>query len=217
MTFFSAMIIPIIISIVLFIGLKEKKNVYDIFVDGAKEGIKITLKLFPTMIGIFLAIYMLRSSGFIDFLVNIFSNVTKFFSIPSEVLPLMLIKPISGSGSMAIATELMTKFGPDSNIGMIAATIMASSETTFYVIALYMSQSKVKNSRKIVIPALLADFAVNFVQSLFNFYFKVILFCIFFLFVHLCQAGELLQMHKYQNRGVPWGCRRWNCRPYPVA
>lgn len=158
MTFFSAMIIPIIISIVLFIGLKEKKNVYDIFVDGAKEGIKITLKLFPTMIGIFLAIYMLRSSGFIDFLVNIFSNVTKFFSIPSEVLPLMLIKPISGSGSMAIATELMTKFGPDSNIGMIAATIMASSETTFYVIALYMSQAKVKNSRKIVIPALLADF-----------------------------------------------------------
>ena len=74
MTFFSAMIIPIIISIVLFIGLKEKKNVYDIFVDGAKEGIKITLKLFPTMIGIFLAIYMLRSSGFIDFLVNIFSG-----------------------------------------------------------------------------------------------------------------------------------------------
>lgn len=67
------------------------------------------------------------------------------------------------------------------------------------------------------LTALLADFAVNFVQSLFNFYFKVILFCIFFLFVHLCQAGELLQMHKYQNRGVPWGCRRWNCRPYPVA
>ena len=85
--------------------------------------------------------------------------MTKFFSIPSEVIPLILIEPISGSGSMAIATELMTKFGPDSNIGMIAATIMASSETTFYVIALYMSQAKVKNSRKIVIPALLADFA----------------------------------------------------------
>lgn len=67
------------------------------------------------------------------------------------------------------------------------------------------------------LTALLADFAVNFVQFLFNFYFNVILFCIFFLFVHLCQAGELLQMHKYQNRGVPWGCRRWNCRPYPVA
>lgn len=156
---FSAMIIPIIISLVLFIGLKEKKKVYDIFIEGAKEGIKITLRLFPTMVGIFLAIYMLRSSGLIDFLVNVFSNVTKIFSIPSEILPLIIIEPISGSGSMAIATEIMTKFGPDSNIGMIAATIMASSETTFYVIALYMSQAKVKNSRKVILPALLADFA----------------------------------------------------------
>ena len=159
MIYISAMIIPTIISIILFIGLKEKKNVYDLFIDGAKGGIKVVLKLFPTLIGVFLSIYMLRRSGLIDFVCNIISNVTNIFNIPSEILPLAIIKPISGSGAIAIATEIMTHFGVDSNVGKMAATIMGSSETTFYVIALYMSSVKVKDGRKIVIPALIADLA----------------------------------------------------------
>ena len=76
MTYISAIIIPTIISLVLFIGIKEKKKVYDLFIEGAKEGVKVTFKLFPTLIGIFLAIYMLRSSGLIDFVCNILANVT---------------------------------------------------------------------------------------------------------------------------------------------
>lgn len=159
MTYISAMIIPTIISLVLFVGIKEKKKVYDLFIEGAKEGVKVTFKLFPTLIGIFLAIYMLRSSGLIDFVCNILANVTELFNVPNAILPLAIIKPISGSGSMAIATEIMAHFGVDSNIGRIAATIMGSSETTFYVIALYMSSVKVKDSRKIIIPAILADIA----------------------------------------------------------
>ena len=159
MTYISAIIIPTIISLVLFIGIKEKKKVYDLFIEGAKEGVKVTFKLFPTLIGIFLAIYMLRSSGLIDFVCNILANVTELFNVPNAILPLAIIKPISGSGSMAIATEIMAHFGVDSNIGRIAATIMGSSETTFYVIALYMSSVKVKDSRKIIIPAILADIA----------------------------------------------------------
>ena len=159
MTYISAIIIPTIISLVLFIGIKEKKKVYDLFIEGAKEGVKVTFKLFPTLIGIFLAIYMLRSSGLIDFVCNILASVTELFNVPNEILPLAIIKPISGSGSMAIATEIMAHFGVDSNIGRIAATIMGSSETTFYVIALYMSSVKVKDSRKIIIPAILADIA----------------------------------------------------------
>lgn len=159
MTYISAMIIPTIISLVLFVGIKEKKKVYDLFIEGAKEGVKVTFKLFPTLIGIFLAIYMLRSSGLIDFVCNILANVTELFNVPNAILPLAIIKPISGSGSMAIATEIMAHFGVDGNIGRIAATIMGSSETTFYVIALYMSSVKVKDSRKIIIPAILADIA----------------------------------------------------------
>ena len=110
MIYISAMIIPTIISIILFVGLKEKKNVYDLFIDGAKGGIKVVLKLFPTLIGIFLSIYMLRSSGLIDFVCNIISNVTNIFNIPSEILPLAIITPISGSGPIAIATVIMTHF-----------------------------------------------------------------------------------------------------------
>ena len=159
MTYISTMIIPAIISIILFTGLKEGKKVYDIFIDGAKDGVKITFKLFPTLVGIFIAISMLRSPGLIDFIVSIISNFTKLINVSSEILPLAIIKPISGSGAIALGTDIMSKFGPDSNIGMIAATIMGSSETTFYVIALYMSQVKVKDSRKVVIPAILADLA----------------------------------------------------------
>ena len=155
----TSMIIPICISLILLVGLKEKVKVYDVFVKGAKEGIKVTLQLFPTLIGIFLAISMFRSSGLIDFIVSVLSRFTNMFNIPSEILPLAIIKPISGSGAMAMATDIMTKFGADSKIGMIAATIMGSSETTFYIIALYMSSVNVKNSRKIVIPAILADMA----------------------------------------------------------
>ena len=159
MTYVSSMIIPFVISIILLTGLKEKKKVYDIFVDGAKEGMKITIKLFPTLVGIFIAISMLRSSGLIDFIINSISKFTDIINIPVQILPLAIIKPISGSASIAVATDIMSKFGVDSKIGIIAATIMGASETTFYVIALYMSQVKAKDSRKIVIPALLADMA----------------------------------------------------------
>lgn len=171
MIYISAMIIPTIISIILFVGLKEKKNVYDLFIEGAKDGVKVVLKLFPTLIGIFLAIYMLRSSGLIDFVSSVISNVTEIFDVPSEILPLAIIKPISGSGSMAIATEIMTHFGVDSNIGKMAATIMGSSETTFYVIALYMSSVKVKDGRKVVVPALIADLA-SIISAIVFFNFK---------------------------------------------
>ena len=82
----------------------------------------------------------------------------KYLNVPSEIIPLAFIKPISGSASMALATDLITKYGTETRIGMIAATIMAASETTFYVIAVYMNQIKAKKSRNVIIPALIADF-----------------------------------------------------------
>ena len=100
---------------------------------------------------------MLRNSGCLDFIINIFRFCTDFFNIPPEVLPLAIIRPISGSASIALSTDLMMKFGTDSRIGMIAASIMGSSETTFYVIAIYMNQIKAKKSRNVIIPAILAD------------------------------------------------------------
>ena len=159
MIYISALIVPSIIAIVVFAGLIEKKNVYDLFSDGAKEGIKITLTMFQTLIGIFLAVDMLRESGLLDFAIQKLSVITNIFSIPKEILPISIIRSISGSASIALATDLMAKYGTDSNIGMIAGAIMGSSETTLYVIAIYLNSVKIKKSKKILIPALLADLA----------------------------------------------------------
>lgn len=155
----SEYIIPVMLIIVLVSALLERKKVYDLFCDGARDGIKIIIEMFPTLIGIFVAIGMLRGSGLLDFISNLISNFTVNFGIPSEIIPLAVIRPISGSASVAISTDLMKIYGPDSRIGMIAASIMGSSETTFYVIAIYMNAINAKDSRKVLIPAILADLA----------------------------------------------------------
>lgn len=158
MIYLSSIIVPLIITIVVLSGLIERKNVYNLFCEGAKDGIKITVSMFPTLIGIFLAIGMLRASGALDYTVKVFSFLTKL-NVPGEILPLALIKPLSGSAAIALGTDLMSKFGVDSRIGMMSASIMGASETTFYVIAIYMNAIKVKKSRKVLIPAILADIA----------------------------------------------------------
>jgi len=157
MLYLSTMIIPSIITAIVVVGLVQKKEVFSIFCNGAKDGVTTVLKMIPTLIGIFLAIGMLRSSGLLDFIASRLGVVINQIKIPNEIFPLMLIKPISGSASMALATDLMTTFGVDSKLGIIAGTIMSSSETTFYVIAVYLGAVKIKRSRKILIPALIAD------------------------------------------------------------
>lgn len=156
--YISSAAIPLIISIIIVYGLLEKNKVYDTFIEGAKEGIEIVVKIFPTLIGIFVAVGVLRSSGVLDFFINIISPITSFFKIPSEIMPLAIIRPISGSASTAIATDIMTKFGVDSKIGLIASTIMGSTETTFYTIAIYTSSVGIKKTKYILPAALIGDF-----------------------------------------------------------
>lgn len=157
--YISAASIPVIILIIVIYGLIEKNKVYDTFLDGAKEGIEIVFKLFPTLIGIFIAVGALRSSGVIDLVVQIISPITNLFKIPSEIMPLSLLRPISGSASMAVAVDIMQKYGTDTFIGLITSTIMGSTETTFYTIAIYTSCVGIKKTRFILAAALLADVA----------------------------------------------------------
>lgn len=157
--YISSASIPIIILLIVIFGLVEKKHVYDIFLDGAKEGIEIVFKMFPTLIGIFIAVGALRSSGLVDLIVNIIRPVTFAFKIPSEIMPLALLRPISGSASMAVAVDILKTYGTDSFIGLVASTIMGSTETTFYTIAIYTSCVGIKKTRGILIASLLADFA----------------------------------------------------------
>ena len=157
--YISSAAIPVVITVIILYGLKEKKKVFDIFLDGGKEGFEIVIKMFPTLIGIFLAVGALRSSGIIDLIVNLITPITNLLEIPSQIMPLALLRPISGSASMAVAVDIMQNYGVDTLTGLITSTIMGSTETTIYTIAIYTSAVGIKKTRGILIAALAADVA----------------------------------------------------------
>ena len=135
--YLSTAAIPVVIVIIILYGIIERKKVYDIFLDGAKDGIQIVIQLIPTLIGIFVAVGALRNSGIIDLIVKVISPVTDILKIPSEIMPLALLRPISGSASIGVAVDIMQKYGTDTFLGLITSTIMGSTETTLYTIAVY--------------------------------------------------------------------------------
>lgn len=157
--YFSTAAIPVIIAVIILYGVIERKKVYDIFLKGAKDGIKILFQLIPTLIGIFVAVGALRNSGVLDLIINIISPLTNFLKIPSEIMPLALLRPISGSASIGVAVDIMQKYGTDTFIGLITSTIMGSTETTLYTIAIYTGCVGIKKTRFVLLAALLADLA----------------------------------------------------------
>ncbi len=159
--YISSAAIPTVILLIITYGLIEKNKVYDTFLEGAKEGLDIVVNIFPTLIGIFLAVGALRSSGILDLIVNIIKPVINVLKIPAEIMPLAILRPISGSASMAVATDIISKYGVDNTIGLIASTIMGSTETTFYTIALYTSAVGIKKIRFVLVAALIADVVRN--------------------------------------------------------
>ena len=165
--YISNIAIPFTILVIIIYGIAEKQSVFDVFLEGAKEGIQIVVNIFPTLLGLFLSINVLRASGIIEAFTNLVFPFLNLLKIPSEILPLALLRPISGSASMAVATDIMTNYGVDSLIGLISSTIMGSTETTLYTIALYTSAIKVKKTRFVLIAALLADFAGMFTSVIF--------------------------------------------------
>ena len=156
--YISSAAIPTVILIILLYGVAEKNKVYDTFLEGAKDGIEIVFKLFPTLVGIFLAVGALRQSGIIALIIKLISPITNLLKIPNQILPLAMLRPISGSASMAVAVDIMQKYGVDTTIGLITSTIMGSTETTLYTIAVYTSCVGVKKTRFVLFAALIADF-----------------------------------------------------------
>lgn len=155
--FISNIAMPMIILLIVIYGLKEKNKVFDTFIDGAKEGLEITLGIFPTLIGLFVAIGALRSSGILDVIIRFVTPILNIVNFPSELMPLAMLRPISGSSSIAVATDIMKNNGVDSMIGAMASVIMGSTETTLYTIAIYTSCIKVKKTRFILVAALIGD------------------------------------------------------------
>ena len=141
-------IIPAIIATVLIAALAKKLPSYELFIDGAEEGMKIVAGIFPPLVAVLTAAYMLRASGTLDLLISFLSPITSF--IPAEVMPLALIRPISGSGAIGILSEILNTHGADSEIGRIASVIMGSTETTFYCLCVYFAKTRVKHNLKAV-------------------------------------------------------------------
>ena len=155
--YISIIAMPLVILIIIIEAIKNKIAVFDVFLKGATDGVEITLKIFPTLIGLFVAIGMLKDSGILDFITKVISPILNLIHFPGEVVPLALLRPISGSASMAVATNIIKNNGVDSFAGLLASVIMGSTETTLYTIAVYTSSVKIKNTRGILIAALAAD------------------------------------------------------------
>ena len=162
----SSLAMPSIILIIVVYGIVEKIKIFDVFLEGAKDGIEIVISIFPTLIGLFVAIGALRSSGILDFIISIVSPILNKINFPTEIMPLALIRPISGSSAIAVATDIMKNYGVDSKFGLMAAVIMGSTETTFYTIAVYTASVGIKKTRFVLVASLIADFVGIFVSVL---------------------------------------------------
>lgn len=155
--YISIIAMPLMILIIISCSLFEKNKVYDHFLNGAKEGVNMVFNLVPTLIGLFVAVGCLRNSGILDFIINLILPIIEYLKIPKEILPLAILRPISGSASMAVATDIMKEYGVDTYIGKLASVIMGSTETTLYAIAVYTSCVHIKNTKGILWVALLGD------------------------------------------------------------
>ncbi|MDQ3282416.1 MAG: spore maturation protein [Acidobacteriota bacterium] len=149
--------IPVLLVFIPLYGMIRKVKVYDTFVDGAKEGFDVAVKIIPFLVGILVAIGMFRGSGAMDLLIAGLRPVMTATGFPAEVFPLAILRTLSGSGSLALTTDLIKTHGPDSLIGRMAATMYGSSETTFYVLAVYFGAVGVKRTRHAVPAALIGD------------------------------------------------------------
>lgn len=149
-------VMPFIIIFILIYGYLKDVKLYEVFIEGAKEGLNVSIKILPYLVTMLFAISILRESGAIDMLTDISSPLLKFLGIPPEVLPLAFMKPFSGSGSLGITADIISKYGPDSQIGRIASTMMGSTETIFYTMTVYYGAIGIKKMRHTLVCALIA-------------------------------------------------------------
>lgn len=155
----STLAIPLLIIIFIGYGVIKKVKVYESFVEGAKEGFNIAVKIIPYLVAMLVAIGIFRAGGAMDWLIYILKPVTNLIGMPAEALPMALMRPLSGSGSLGVMSENLAVYGPDSFIGVLVSTFYGSTETTFYVLALYFGAVNIKSTRHAVPVGLIADIA----------------------------------------------------------
>ena len=154
----SLLSIPFLLSAIPLFATLRRVKVYEEFVDGAKEGFDVAIRIIPYLVAMLVAVGMFRAAGGIDMLSHVLSPVMNLIGFPTDLLPMVLVRPLSGSGSLGFFTELVKQFGPDSLIARTAGTIYGSTETTFYVLAVYFGSVAIKRTRHALLAGLTADF-----------------------------------------------------------
>lgn len=157
MNLISSLIIPVMVLIVVFYGIYKKVDIYDVFIEGAKEGFSMVLTVFPYLLGMILAINLFLNSNILEALVSFLEPVLRIIGIPFDILPMAIMRPISGTSTLAILNNIYAEYGPDSFIGRLGSTIQGCTDTTFYVITLYFGSIGIRKIRYSLYVGLFAD------------------------------------------------------------
>lgn len=152
----SNIILPMVILLIVAAGLGRRKDVYELFINGAEEGFKTVIKIMPTLIGLMVAVGVLRASGFFDFLSLMIAPAIKFLALPAEVVPFLLMKMFSSSAATGMALDLFKAYGTDSYIGTLVSLAMSSTETVFYTMSVYFMVVKIRKTRYTLAGAIVA-------------------------------------------------------------
>ncbi|ACL69934.1 spore maturation protein [Halothermothrix orenii] len=151
--------IPLFFVIILIYGYFKGINLYETFIEGAAEGFNTVVKITPYLLAMMVAINIFKESGALKIFINILKPFFSYLQIPEPVIPLLFLRPLSGSASLSYASQIMKQFGPDSFIGNLASTVQGSTETTFYILAVYFGAIGIKHYRYSIIVGLIADVA----------------------------------------------------------
>ncbi|HJV45883.1 MAG TPA: nucleoside recognition domain-containing protein [Bacillota bacterium] len=162
----SVWAIPLLLSTILIYGMAKKIPVFEVFTEGAKDGFGTAIRIIPTLVGMMVAISIFRSSGALDLLTQWFKPLLQYFQIPVDIIPLALLRPITGAGSLAVTTDIIATHGPDSFVGRLAATMQGATDTTLYVLTVYFGAVGVRNSKYALKVGLAADL-VGVIASIF--------------------------------------------------
>ncbi|MBW6411093.1 nucleoside recognition domain-containing protein [Clostridium weizhouense] len=157
LNYLSRSIIPIIFLIIITYGMVSGKKVYEWFVEGAKEGLNVCLRIFPYLLAMIIAVQIFKEAKLLDIINNLIAPVGNLIGLPKEIIPLIIIKPLSGSGAIGVFTDIIKSFGADTKIGLISSVIMGTTETIFYTITVYFGAVKVKKIRHTLWAAIFAD------------------------------------------------------------
>lgn len=164
-------VLPVVIAIIILHGLLNGVNLFDSFLEGAKKGLQAAIKILPSLVGLITVVSMFKASGALDVLLMVIKPLAELIGIPGDVMPLAILRPVSGGGSLALFESILQQHGPDSVIGRIASVMMGSSETTFYAISIYFGSVGIRKTRQAVPAALLADLTGCIVSSYLILYF----------------------------------------------